>query len=160
MKIDITPVDYTNVQHAQDLLLILDNYAQDEMGGGKALKPDVKQNLIARLVNLPYAYSYVAYVNDVPAGLVTAFESFSTFNCKPLLNIHDLAVEKKFRGLGLSQLLLAEVEKLAIEKACCKVTLEVLEGNEVAKNAYTKYGFNAYELDPNMGSALFWEKKL
>jgi hypothetical protein len=40
------------------------------------------------------------------------------------------------------------------------VTLEVLEGNQIAKNAYIKFGFAGYELDPKMGKALFWEKPL
>jgi ribosomal protein S18 acetylase RimI-like enzyme len=54
----------------------------------------------------------------------------------------------------------SEVEKLAQEKGCCKLTLEVLEGNEIAKNAYTKFGYSGYELEPEMGKAIFWQKKL
>ncbi|MFT5635935.1 MAG: hypothetical protein ACI89T_001390 [Cognaticolwellia sp.] len=40
------------------------------------------------------------------------------------------------------------------------MTLEVLEGNKVAKNAYQKVGFGSYVLDPEMGQAVFWQKKL
>jgi len=48
-------------------------------------------------------------VNGIAAGLVTCFELFSTFSCKPLINIHDVIVLKKFRGNGLSQKMLKKV---------------------------------------------------
>lgn len=43
---------------------------------------------------------------------------------------------------------------------CCKLTLEVLEGNKLAQQVYRRFGFQGYELDPKMGRALFYEKKL
>ena len=52
------------------------------------------------------------------------------------------------------------IEQHAREIGCCKVTLEVLEGNHPAKKAYSQAGFAAYELDPEAGQALFWQKKL
>ena len=55
---------------------------------------------------------------------------------------------------------LDEVEKIAKERNCCKITLEVLEGNTVAKGSYIKFGFGNYELDPAFGKAMFWEKEL
>jgi hypothetical protein len=32
--------------------------------------------------------------------------------------------------------------------------------DNLAKNAYLKFGFAGYALDPQMGKALFWEKPL
>jgi len=43
---------------------------------------------------------------------------------------------------------------------CCKLTLEVLEGNTVARAAYQACGYSGYELNPEIGKALFWQKKL
>jgi ribosomal protein S18 acetylase RimI-like enzyme len=63
-----------------------------------------------------------------------------------------------YRGLGISQQLLAKVDEIAQQRGCCKVTLEVLQGNTVAQKAYQKYGFTGYELDPAMGQAMFWHK--
>ena len=40
------------------------------------------------------------------------------------------------------------------------LTLEVLEGNKVAQAAYRASGFAGYELDPEVGRAMFWQKKL
>lgn len=76
----------------------------------------------------------------------------------PLINIHDVVVVDEFRGLGLSQKMLSKVEEIATSKGCCKITLEVLEGNNVAKRSYIKFDFSGYELDPVMGKAVFWQK--
>jgi ribosomal protein S18 acetylase RimI-like enzyme len=76
------------------------------------------------------------------------------------LNIHDVIISLVYRGRGLSKLLLQKAEQIAIEIGCCKLTLEVLEHNYVAQKAYRSAGFNGYELNPKMGKALFWEKKL
>lgn len=160
MKIEIIKADYQNPNHAKDVTDLLDAYAIDPMGGGEALQNKVKENLTAELAKLPHAFSILAYVDEQPAGLANCFEAFSTFACKPLINIHDLVVLKPFRGLGLSQKMLAKVEEIAKSTGCCKVTLEVLSNNEIAKSAYQKFGFSSYELDPETGSAQFWQKSL
>jgi hypothetical protein len=40
------------------------------------------------------------------------------------------------------------------------MSLEVLSGNEIAKNAYKKQGYADYQLDPQYGSAMFWTKNI
>jgi ribosomal protein S18 acetylase RimI-like enzyme len=160
MKITLVQADYNNEQHGKDLVMLLNDYALDPMGGGEALSDYVQQNLVATLAQRNDVFTVLCYVNDEPAGIINCVEGFSTFSCKPLVNIHDCGVVSKYRGLGLSAKMFAEVEKTAIARGCCKLTLEVLEGNTVAQNAYKKLGFAAYELDPEMGKALFWQKKL
>lgn len=160
MNIDVFTLNYQDRVQAQDMLFLLENYALDPMGGATALSQAVRDNLASELAKLPQAFSVICYVEGKPAGLVNCFEAFSTFKCKPLINIHDLVVSSEYRGLGLSQKMLQQVENIAEEKGCCKITLEVLEGNQVAKNAYLKFGFAGYELDPKMGKAVFWEKTL
>ncbi len=160
MTVNVIKIDYLNPQHAQDLVYLLDCYAQDPMGGGAALSQQVKDNLSKELAKLPHALSLICYVDNKPAGLVNCFEAFSSFMCKPIMNIHDVVVLSDFRGQGISQLMLEKVEEIARARNCCKVTLEVLEGNKVAPNSYMKFGFAGYELDPAMGKAMFWQKPL
>jgi ribosomal protein S18 acetylase RimI-like enzyme len=160
LNIEIIVADYNDSQQGQDIVSLLNDYAKDPMGGGEPLAQETVDNLAASLSKLPHAFSIVCYVDAKPAGLINCFEAFSTFKCKPLINIHDVAVRKEYRGLGISLKMLEKVEQIASEKGCCKLTLEVLEGNEVAKNAYIKFGFQGYELDPLMGKAMFWEKAL
>lgn len=158
--VEIIRADLHNPRHGEALIAMLDAYARDEMGGGSALADEVKANLVQALAARSDAHVLLAWVDDQPVGVATCFEGFSTFACRPLLNIHDLAVHPDFRGRGLGKRLLAEVERLARELDCCKLTLEVLEGNKVAQAAYKASGFEGYELNPQVGRALFWQKTL
>ena len=160
MEIKLITADYNHPQQGKDLVMLLNGYAIDPMGGGEPLSDFVQQNLVATLAKQSHVFTVLCYVDGEPAGIVNCVEGFSTFSCMPLVNIHDVGVLSKFRGLGLSSMMLNEVEKIAREKGCCKLTLEVLEGNTIAQNAYKKLGFSGYELDPQMGKAIFWQKKL
>jgi ribosomal protein S18 acetylase RimI-like enzyme len=160
MNIEVKVVDYLDKEQSIDIGYLLDAYSKDQMGGSQSLSESVKLNLANELSKLPHAFSIICYVNNKPAGLVNCFEAFSTFKCKPLINIHDVIVVNEFRGLGLSQQMLSKVEEIAKQKGCCKITLEVLEGNKVAQNSYIKFGFAGYELDPVMGKALFWQRNI
>lgn len=160
MEISIKQVDYDNEVEADELIFLLDEYAKDPMGGAEPLAEQTKQKLAGELAKLSYAFSYIAYVDGNPAGLINCFEGFSTFACAPVINVHDIVVLSQYRGLGLCSKLLESVEKNALKKGACKLTLEVLEGNKVAQIAYVKAGFEGYELDPEMGKAMFWQKKL
>lgn len=160
MTISVITADYHNEQHAQDIMTCLSAYALDPMGGGEALSKHVKDNLITELQKQNNIFSVLCYVDGKVAALADCVEAFSTFNAKPLINFHDIVVLAQYRGQGLTQYLFDYVETIAKEKGCCKLTLEVLEGNVIAKNAYKKVGFAGYELDPEMGQAVFWQKKL
>jgi len=160
MTTEVIVADYSNPQHADDLVTMLNNYANDPMGGGEPLPENARQNLATELNKIPHAFSILCYVDGNPAGFANCFEAFSTFACQPIVNIHDLAVNPGFRGHQVSQKLLQKVETIAAERNCCKVTLEVLEGNDIAKKAYSKYGFKPYQLDSDNGNAMFWQKTI
>ena len=160
MVIEIVEADLTLPEHARAVVQLLDDYARDPMGGGKALAPFVKENLVSELRKRDVAHVILAFVDGEPAGLVVCLEGFSTFACRPLLNVHDVIVSAEHRGRGLCKRMLQVAETIALRLGCCKMTLEVLEGNVVAQAAYRSCGFAAYELDPRMGKAMFWEKKL
>ena len=159
-SIEIIEADLAVPKHADAVILLMDEYARDPMGGGNGLSEYAKSNLVSELAKRQTARVILAFVEDLPAGLVICLEGFSTFACQPLLNIHDAIVSVPYRGRGLSRLMLQAAEKIAIELGCCKLTLEVLEHNYLAQTAYRSFGFNGYELNPQMGKALFWEKKL
>ena len=157
---EIIRADLAQPEHAQALVQLMNEYALDPMGGGQALPDHVKAGLAAELHKRKSVHVILALDHGQPAGLAVCMEGFSTFACKPLLNIHDMVVSQPYRGRGLSLRLLQKAEDVARELGCCKVTLEVLEGNRVAQAAYRRAGFAGYELDPAMGKAMFWQKKL
>lgn len=158
--IEIFIADYRNLLHAKVLVELLDTYARDPAGGGIALTEEVSAGLAEALAQRPQAFSVLAFDGELPVGLVNCIEGFSTFACKPLVNVHDVVVVASHRGQRLAQRMLARVEEEARSRGACKLTLEVLSGNRSAIKAYEREGFAGFQLDPAFGSALFLQKKL
>lgn len=152
--------DYANPADAAALVLLLDAYARDPAGGGEALSDFAKTHLVRELAARAQAFSILAFDGALPVGLVNCIEGFSTFKCKPLVNVHDVAVLASHRGRGIAQQMLALAETVACERGAVKMTLEVLSGNAPAIRLYTGIGYAGYQLDPAMGTAQFFQKWL
>jgi GNAT superfamily N-acetyltransferase len=137
---------------------LLDEYARDPMGGGAPLCDDIKAQLVPALAACASAVSFIAFSDGVAVGLLNGFETLSTFRARPLFNIHDVIVARDWRRRGIAQHLFAATEQFARARGCCKLTLEVLEGNSVARALYSDLGFSGYSLLAEMGNALFLQK--
>jgi len=162
-SIGICRVDYADPVHASALVALLDAYAHDPMGGGAGLSDYTKTHVVAGLAARPQAFSVLAFAQDAaqtPVGLVNCIEGFSTFAAKPLVNVHDVIVLPDWRGQGVAGAMLETVIQIARDRGACKLTLEVLAGNKKALRTYAKLGFDAYQLDPEAGSAQFLQKWL
>lgn len=92
MNVEVMVIDYKSEKHQLEMRALLDAYAKDPVDGGKPLAESVKQDLVTELSKIQGAFSVVAYVDDVPAGLVNCFASLSTFQCEFIVNIHDVIV--------------------------------------------------------------------
>jgi len=160
LSIKIVRVDYGDPAHAAALVDLLDSYARDPAGGGEALSDFARANLVSQLAARPFVFSVLAFDGDTPVGLINAIEGFSTFACRPLVNVHDVVVLPGHRGRGIAAQMFAEIEAIAGERGACKLTLEVLDGNASARTLYQRLGFTAYQLDPAMGNAQFLHKWL
>ena len=158
--LQVRRADYSATADRTALLDLLDAYAQDPMGGGEALPADVRARLCDDLARHPLAVSFIAWLGDQPVGLANCFEGYSTFKARPLLNVHDMVVHPAHRARGIGQALLAACEDHARERGCCKLTLEVLFGNQRAMRSYAHFGFAPYVLDPREGQALLMQKWL
>ena len=160
LPITVRLADYRNDDDARALVGLLDAYARDPAGGGEPLSDFAKTHLPAALAARTQAFSVLAFDGELPVGLINCLEGFSTFACRPLINVHDVAVLPSHRGRRIGELMLARVEMLARERGACKLTLEVLGGNRSALSLYERYGFAPYQLDPALGDARFLQKKL
>jgi ribosomal protein S18 acetylase RimI-like enzyme len=160
MLLSVFEADLSQPEHGAACLALLDAYAREDTGGGQPLSAFVRANLVDELSKRDTVHVILGYADGAPAGLMICIEGFSSFACKPLINIHDVIVLPEYRGRGLFRRMLQELEKVAARLGCCKLTLEVLEGNQAALAAYRAAGFDGYQLDPAMGKALFWQKKL
>lgn len=101
LPITVRVVDYADPREAAALVDLMDGYARDVAGGGKPLEAEVMRGLVQALrQRQPQAFSVMAWVYEegsasappagVAVGLVNCFEGFSTFACKPLVNVHDV----------------------------------------------------------------------
>jgi len=165
MPLFIIPADYANPGHARALVLLLDAYARDPAGGAEPLSEFAKANLVRELAARPQAFSVLALdgvdaASAEPVGLINCIEGFSTFACRPLVNVHDVVVLASHRGQRVGEQMLARVAQIARARGACKLTLEVLAGNSSAQRLYQRVGFAAYQLEPAFGQAQFLQKWL
>ncbi|WP_457279765.1 GNAT family N-acetyltransferase [Polaromonas sp. P5_D5] len=158
--LQVCRADYHNPVHAAAVVQLLDAYAQDPAGGAKPLSDFAKDNLVSELAKRPHAFSVLAFSGDKAVGLINCIEGFSTFACRPLVNIHDVAVLPGHRGQRIGEKMLTLVDEISRERGACKLTLEVLQGNRSAIKLYERIGFAGYQLDPAMGQAQFFQKWL
>ena len=160
MNWQIVRAHYSNAAHAAAIVALLDEYASGPSGGGEPLSAAVKSALIPALQRSSCALTLLAFAGAEAVGVLNAFETVSTFRAKPLLNIHDIAVTAPWQRRGIGRALMLELENIARERGCCKITLEVLENNSNARALYRELGFEEYQLQEEFGRALFWQKMI
>lgn len=147
---EYTPENQTSVRHGdlrlpadqQALLTLLDLYARRLPGHMQPLPSVVAERLVPALLAQPGCRLFLADTNGQATGLAVCFDGFSTFQAKPLLNIHDLAVHPQFQRQGIGDQLLAAVIAFAQQADYCAVTLEVAADNP-ARRLYTRHGFQS-----------------
>ncbi|MDP4202597.1 MAG: GNAT family N-acetyltransferase, partial [Bacteroidota bacterium] len=95
--IEIEDCDFSNPEHLNGICELLNAYIGDQMGGGMPLNKLQQLRLVDGLNNHPTAIVLLALANERPVGMLVAFENFSTFTVRPMVNIHDLIVLPEFR---------------------------------------------------------------
>jgi len=158
--IQVKLADLSSAEQSNSIIELLNQYALHPMGGAEALSEFTRNHLISTLRSRNDVTIILAYDGNTAIGLCNCFEGFSTFASKPLLNIHDVYVNEDYRKQGVAKNMMRFAEKIAIEKGCCKVTLEVLTNNEAAKKSYLASGYKPYQLNEQFGIAEFWQKTL
>ncbi len=131
----VIPADLGDPGHAAALVELLDEYARSPTGGGTPLSAFARENLPAQLRTRPNIHVLLAFDGE-------------------------RAITREWRGRGVGRLLLQHAEQLARRLGCCKLTLEVLGGNDNAQALYRSCGYAPYQLDPAVGSALLWQRVL
>jgi ribosomal protein S18 acetylase RimI-like enzyme len=158
--VEIVEADLSCHERAQAVEFLIDAYARDPMGNGRPLSDEVRRDLVPGLRQHPTTLVLLAYCGAQAAGIAVCFRGFSTFAARPLLNIHDLAVLREYRGRGIGRHLLDAVAEKARSLGCCKLTLEVLENNHGARRLYAAAGFAQAAYEEAAGGAPFYAKPL
>ncbi|WP_354445705.1 GNAT family N-acetyltransferase [Ottowia thiooxydans] len=157
-------MNYQDSVDAQAVVALLNEYASEPAGGAEPLTSEVKERLVREMAERPHLFSVLAWADEgdtrKAVGLINCVEGFSTFLARPLVNIHDVVVSASHRQRGIAQAMFDFVEREAVRRGACKLTLEVLTGNTSARHLYEKQGFAPYALDPAWGEAMMWQKKI
>ena len=145
MDVTVEEADLSDAAHSSAIVEIIDSYARGPGGQNAALTDFARDKLLPGLRAHPLATVLLATVAGRPVGTAVCVFGFSTFAGRPIVNIHDLAVLPDFQQQGVGHALLAEVERRAHERGCCKITLEVHDTNEGAKRLYARAGFGPWD---------------
>ncbi|MGQ7868094.1 GNAT family N-acetyltransferase [Sunxiuqinia sp. sy24] len=155
MDYSFVPIQLDNEQHCTELIRLLDLYMQDEMGDSAPMPEGQAQKILEGLRNYQGYLGFFAVVDGQYAALANCNKNFSTFQAKPLLNIHDFVVHPDFRGKGVGQFLLDSIAEFVKQQGYCRINLEVRHDNFNAQKLYRKAGYDdCYE------RMFFWEKIL
>jgi ribosomal protein S18 acetylase RimI-like enzyme len=148
-------VDINNPIHGIQLLNLLNDYMEDEMGVNASMPEELGSKILKGLKKHSAYLGFFVQVDDEYVALANCNLNYSTWQAKFLLNIHDFIVSPKFRKQGVGEFLLKEMEIYAKEKGYCKLNLEVRQDNNKAQNLYNKVGYS--DCEPPM---FFWQKIL
>lgn len=140
-RVAVRPIDLDDPADVKCYLDMLDAYARDPMGAGEPLSDAVRRRLGGDLAQRPGTYCLLAEDAGTAVGFATCFLGYSTFQARPLLNIHDIAVLPAWRGRSVARQLLTAIAGLAGTLGCCRITLEVRDDNPRALEIYRRAGF-------------------
>lgn len=139
----------------QDFLALLGEYIADPMGGGPPLSEGQKNQLWQDLQQMEQARIFFALEGGLRRGYLLAFEAYTSFLVGKNYNIHDFFISREFRGRGFGGQMMDQFIRWAREKGAKKITLEVRDDNNPARELYLSRDFGP--ADPPM---LFYSLKL
>ena len=143
--------DISSSKHRDDIQSLFGEYAA--ISGSI-----IDDNVAGKLFELSYFKGFICYKNDEPLGFAVCFESFSSYKCKQVLNIHDFMISASYRGKGYGRILMDAIEQFGKDNDYLKLTLEVNESNSNDKKLYASFGFEDYRVALN--DQLHWQKYL
>ena len=127
------------------LFEILDAYARGPGGQNSPLSDIARKNLGSGISAQANLFVLFGCEGDRVVGAAVCYWGFSTFGGRPFVNLHDFSVLPDAQGKGVGSALMAELERRARDRGCCKITLEVNDSNDGAKRLYKRAGFEGWE---------------
>ncbi|MBC7951751.1 MAG: GNAT family N-acetyltransferase [Rhodospirillaceae bacterium] len=93
----------------------------------------------------PLFEALLAETDGQVLGLLVFIPLYSSWQGRPGVMIHDLYVREAARGQGTGKALVTELMRLAAERGCCRIEVNVLEWNGRARAFYEGLGLRQNE---------------
>ncbi|MDE5854822.1 MAG: GNAT family N-acetyltransferase [Ruminococcus sp.] len=93
-----------------------------------------------KLIESHSLVSYMAYINDEPAGIMNFFYKYTTFSGKKILYIEDLYVCERYRGCGIGGKFLEKAKEIAVYDDCEQIELKCAVWNSNSAGFYKSHG--------------------
>jgi GNAT superfamily N-acetyltransferase len=143
MSVDVT-VRPAEPDDASAILSLLSQLARFEQApDGIRLTEEAIQN--DAFGDHPRFEVLLAETRGRPCGLLIFYQAYSSWAAAPTLMVHDLFIEPAHRRTGAGRTLLAVAARLAEERGCCRMDVNVLAWNDVARGFYASLGFAPLE---------------
>lgn len=152
--VTITECNFKDPRQRKAIIDLMNHYMASDMGGN--LPPYNNATAQAVVEGLEYHPSRLVLLAEYLGeyvGLSNSFVNFGTFAGKPFINIHDIVILEKYRGLGIGRKMMEAIDTKAKELGCGKITLEVRDDNTRAQQLYKSMGF-----DEGKPAMHFWSK--
>ncbi|MDE6666239.1 MAG: GNAT family N-acetyltransferase [Ruminococcus sp.] len=85
-------------------------------------------------------FSFMAYENSEPIGVMNIFYKYTTFSGRKILYIEDLYIREKYRGCGVGGKLLDKAKEIAIANDCEQIELKCAVWNSGSAGFYESHG--------------------
>ncbi|MBT1705838.1 GNAT family N-acetyltransferase [Chryseosolibacter indicus] len=84
---------------------------------------------------------FVSITENTVSGFVQLYPLFSSVRMKKLWLLNDLFVDERFRGRGISLMLINAAKELCMKTGACGMFLETAKANNVGNQLYPRAGF-------------------
>jgi len=103
--------------------------------------PETSKKFLKERLEKKDSIILIALKDYFATGFCQIYPAFSSVAMKPVWILNDLFVDKEYRGLGVAQTLIREVETLAKENGVFSIKLATAVDNKNAQSLYTKLGY-------------------
>jgi GNAT superfamily N-acetyltransferase len=103
--------------------------------------PDARERLLRDLFGAkPRLECWLVFLDGYPVGYAFVFETYSSFQAKPVFYLEDLFVLEEYRGRKAGYALFQHLIEEAKRRGCGRMEWTVLEWNQLAMDFYERIG--------------------
>jgi len=133
------------IADTRDLPAVVDLLGRQLAEHDIELAPETLERSVRTLLERPeLGRILIATHGDEIAGVALVSFLFTLEHGGPAAWLDELYVDERWRGHGIGALLVEEAMRVAVERGCVALDLEVEEGHDAAARLYERLGFHRH----------------